>query len=214
MAFFIFVQVFYYNLLYLIFVPEIYYIFVYQILLILYYLWTFIDTIIRPVSEQRESITKYEKMLGVAFFLNPFFLIIAFYENMFVISKYFVAWDRLIVAYLALFIYIIASLITISSRLQLGRFGSGALVIEDDHKLLTSGLYKHIRHPLYTGGLIDAIATELVFRSITMTIIIGIYYFWLFRGRIEEEERLLTAEFGEEFIAYMNRTKRLIPFLY
>ena len=85
LLFFIIVQVIYYNLLFLIFTPELYEILVYQIFLILYYLWSLIDTLIRPVTEQREVSTKYEKMMVVAFFLNPVFIILAFYENVFLI---------------------------------------------------------------------------------------------------------------------------------
>ena len=213
-AFFVIVHLVYYNLCFLLFISEIFYIFIYQLTLILYYSMTFLDTLIRPISEKKERDSKYARIIGAMFLLIPFILILAFYENKFIITRYFVIWDNLIFSYLGLLIFLFAGFITTMSRLQLGRFGGGLLVIEDDHKLITKGLYKHIRHPMYFGALVGSFGMGLVFRSAIVTILSVICYFLIYRGRMDKEERLLTAQFGEEYIVYMKRTKRLIPFFY
>lgn len=213
-AFFVIVHLVYYNLCFLLFISEIFYIFIYQLTLILYYSMTFLDTLIRPISEKKERDSKYARIIGAMFLLIPFILILAFYENKFIITRYFVIWDNLIFSYLGLLIFLFAGFITTMSRLQLGRFGGGLLVIEDDHKLITKGLYKHIRHPMYFGALVGSFGMGLVFRSAIVTILSVICYFLIYRGRMDEEERLLIAQFGEEYIVYMKRTKRLIPFFY
>lgn len=67
---------------------------------------------------------------------------------------------------------------------------------------------------MYLGALIGSLGMGLVFRSVIVTIMSVISYFLIYRSRMDEEERLLTAKFGEEFILYMRRTKRLIPLIY
>ena len=100
------------------------------------------------------------------------------------------------------------------ARAQLGRFGTAELNTEEDHQLYSEGVYKHIRNPMYSGGLIATIGFCLVFRCIIILIIMFIYTFLIYRMRIIEEERILLEKFGKEFEEYKNKTKKLIPFLY
>ncbi|MFX0096007.1 MAG: methyltransferase family protein [Candidatus Hodarchaeota archaeon] len=120
----------------------------------------------------------------------------------------------MIISYAGLILYAIASIFLIVTRLQIGKYGSGALVIEDNHKLVKTGAYRYIRHPLYSASLLGHLAFGLVFRSLVITVINLSLYFFVFKQRWEQEERILTAEFGEEYTSYMKRTKRIIPFLY
>lgn len=77
-----------------------------------------------------------------------------------------------------------------------------------DEKLIVSGLYKYIRHPLYTFGLLFIwlvpVMTQnmlTVYTGATIYIVIGAYF----------EERKLCREFGEEYAAYQKRTPMLVP---
>ncbi len=148
------------------------------------------------------------------FALGPFLLIFAYWENKFIISQYVVFWDNMVVSYMGLFLYALAGIIAIVSRFQLGRQGGGFLVIEDDHLLVETGLYRYIRHPLYLASLLGLLGFGLVFRSIIMTVFVLIVYFLVFKHRLEYEERILEEEFGEKYTEYKKRTKRLIPFIY
>ena len=125
-----------------------------------------------------------------------------------------VFWDNLIISYVGLILYALAGIIAIVSRLQLGRQGSGFLVIEDEHELVEKGFYRYIRHPLYSAALLGLLGFGLVFRSIIMTVFVLIVYFLVFKHRLEYEERILEEEFAEKYIKYKTRTKRLIPFMY
>lgn len=203
----------YYNICFLIFMPEIYNIPIYQIFLIFMFLVVFIDMMLRPISEKREA-DKYSIIMVMMFLLAPFLLILTYYESKFIISKYFVFWNNFVISYFGILIYIISGIIVIVSRKQLGRYGSGSLVIEDNHKLITKGMYRYIRHPMYLGGLLSPIGTGLVFRTLIMPVLVLILYFLVFKHRMDLEERILTSEFGEEYLSYMKRTKRLIPFFY
>jgi protein-S-isoprenylcysteine O-methyltransferase Ste14 len=168
---------------------------------------------IRPISEKRE-VDKFSIIILIMFFAGPFFHILNYYENLYIISKNIQFWDNLVISYIGISIYIIGGIIVLVSRIQLGKFGGGSLVIEDDHKLINEGIYKRIRHPMYLGGLLGGIGAGLVFRTIIMLVSCFVLYFFVFRQRIIHEERLLIGEFGEEYLTYMKKTKRLIPFIY
>ncbi|MFX1452829.1 MAG: methyltransferase family protein [Promethearchaeota archaeon] len=168
---------------------------------------------IRPISEKGET-DKYSIILLILFFAFPFLQIINYYENLIIISKYFTFWDNVIISYIGIVIYTLGGIVSIVSRIQLGKFGGGYLVIEEDHKLSTNGIYSKIRHPMYSGGLIAVIGAGLVFRTIFMLFSCFLLYFFVFRQRINLEEQLLTESFGEEYLSYIKKTKRLIPFIY
>jgi protein-S-isoprenylcysteine O-methyltransferase Ste14 len=145
---------------------------------------------------------------------SPFFLIGAYYENTLFISYIIPFWDTIIISYIGFILYLTGALLVLVARVQLGRFGTGELITEEDHQLFTEGVYKYIRNPMYSGGLTATIGFCLVFRSIITLIIMFIYTFVIYRMRIIEEERLLLEKFGKEFEEYKMRTKRLFPFLY
>jgi protein-S-isoprenylcysteine O-methyltransferase Ste14 len=95
----------------------------------------------------------------------------------------------------------------------LGRRFSGLVAIQPGHKLVTSGVYGLVRHPSYLGLLINSLGWALAFRAgigvlLTALTIVPVV------ARIRSEERLLRAQFGNEYDAYCDHTARLIPGLY
>jgi protein-S-isoprenylcysteine O-methyltransferase Ste14 len=211
---FIVLYLIYQNLFYILLAPEIYFIPIYVLYLITAYVITLADTLIRSLPEERASSKMYSILILSMLLASPFFLIGAFYENKILITIFIPVWNNIIVSYLGFAIYLSGALLTIIARTQLGRFGTGELIIEEDHQLITTGVYNYIRNPMYSGGLIASIGFCLIFRSIVILILMFIYYFLVLRMRIIEEERLLLQKFGEKFVQYKKRTKRLIPFIY
>jgi protein-S-isoprenylcysteine O-methyltransferase Ste14 len=95
----------------------------------------------------------------------------------------------------------------------LGNRFSGLVAIQPGHTLVTSGVYRVIRHPSYLGLLINSLGWSLAFRSgvgviLTMLLIPPVL------ARISAEENLLRDEFGDEYSAYGSHTWRLIPWIY
>ena len=172
------------------------------------------DALIRPLTKERNPSKIFDFLMLLMFLLSPFFLIAAFYENKLLISSILPFWDNLIISYLGFVIYLSACIFVIVARVQLGKFGSGELITEEDHKLHTEGVYKYIRNPMYSGALIAIIRFFLVFRSIITLLIVYILYFIMLKMRIDEEERLLYKAFGEEFTNYKKKSKKLIPYIY
>jgi protein-S-isoprenylcysteine O-methyltransferase Ste14 len=99
------------------------------------------------------------------------------------------------------------------SGIALGRFYSADVTIQQDHRLITVGLYRYIRHPRYLGTLLVAIGLSCLFRSwiglATSILFLGVLLF-----RINDEETLMQVEFGSDWEAYCQRSWRMIPYLY
>jgi len=95
----------------------------------------------------------------------------------------------------------------------LGRRFSGLVAIQPGHRLVTSGIYRVVRHPSYLGLLVNSLGWALAFRSAVGVLLTALILPPLV-ARIRAEERLLRARFGLEYDAYCSRTARLLPGLY
>lgn len=115
--------------------------------------------------------------------------------------------------YLGLALFWIGSVIRLVPVFALGHRFSGLVAIQQDHKLKTDGIYKHVRHPSYAGLLVAMIGFVLVFRSI-IGLVLNVILFSLLLSRMADEEQFLEAEFGDEYRAYRQKTWRLLPFIY
>lgn len=96
----------------------------------------------------------------------------------------------------------------------LGKYFTSTVVIRDDHRLIRGGLYKHLRHPAYTGALVAHFGLGLSFSNWFSLALSFVPYLLAAAYRIHVEEQALTAAFGEEYLDYSRNTKRLIPKLY
>lgn len=118
------------------------------------------------------------------------------------------------VAHLGLILILGGIVIRIFSIHTLGRFFSVNLGIENNHEVVRAGPYKYIRHPSYTGSLLSFFGMGLSFNNWVSLAIIFLPVLITFIYRINVEENLLLTQFGSEYKAYMDQTKRLIPFIY
>jgi len=103
--------------------------------------------------------------------------------------------------------------IYLAARLTLGQLFSKRLNLIEGHKLVTHGMYKYVRHPSYTGSILFWLGLTLLLNS-TLGFIAMLLLVLLILIRIPFEEKMLARAFGQEYINYSKRTKKLIPFLY
>jgi protein-S-isoprenylcysteine O-methyltransferase Ste14 len=95
---------------------------------------------------------------------------------------------------------------------KLGGHFSAYVTLQEEHELIQSGIYRHIRHPLYLSLLLAAPGFALVFDNwLVFPIFLGTVIF--VARRIPQEEDLLGEHFGETFLNYRRRTWILIPLL-
>jgi protein-S-isoprenylcysteine O-methyltransferase Ste14 len=95
----------------------------------------------------------------------------------------------------------------------LGHRFSGLVAIQPGHELVTEGPYRYVRHPSYLGMILGLIGWALVFRS-SVGLLAAALGMPLLVARIEAEEALLAARFGDAYGEYRSRTRRLIPSVY
>lgn len=101
-----------------------------------------------------------------------------------------------------------------SSHRALGRNWSISLEIREKHKLICTGPYVTIRHPMYTAFLLMALGQALLLANWVVGFLGLLGFAVLFFLRVDKEERMMLENFGSQYRAYMERTKRIIPYLY
>ena len=85
--------------------------------------------------------------------------------------------------------------------------------IKKKHELITKGIYKYVRHPIYGGILVMVNGALIVSGSFTVIIYFAIM-FLIIKSYARREEKLLTKHFGNKYFKYMKTTKKFIPFIY
>jgi len=96
------------------------------------------------------------------------------------------------------------------ARLSLGTNWSGMVTLKRDHELVRTGLYKRIRHPIYTGILAGFLGTELIKGQVRG--LLGFLILWLsFYFKARREENFLRQEFGEGFEEHARHTGMFLP---
>jgi len=101
---------------------------------------------------------------------------------------------------------------TAISFLGLAIIAIGWMRIHRAKGLVTTGIYRYIRHPQYTGIILFTFGWLVHWPSIVTLVlwpILIVMYTWL----AKQEEKQALEEFGEDYIVYAKRTKRFIPFV-
>jgi protein-S-isoprenylcysteine O-methyltransferase Ste14 len=103
------------------------------------------------------------------------------------------------------------SLLAAWAKTRLGPLFSPQLGVQQDHRLVTSGPYAVVRHPIYLG-IIDFIIGTALFLNDLALLVVGALFVLYFAGQIRVEERQFAAHFGKEWDDYAARTPALMPF--
>jgi protein-S-isoprenylcysteine O-methyltransferase Ste14 len=94
---------------------------------------------------------------------------------------------------------------------DLGEFWSITLEVREKHRLVTEGIYRRIRHPMYTALFLYSLGQLLVVPNWVAGPSYGVAFGLLFALRVAAEERMMREAFPQEYAAYAARTKRLVP---
>jgi protein-S-isoprenylcysteine O-methyltransferase Ste14 len=97
------------------------------------------------------------------------------------------------------------------AHLDLGRSFSTTLVIRPQHELVTSGIYRYIRHPIYAAFMLWALAQAILLPNWFVGIGAPIVLVTLLSIRVPREEQMMIDAFGESYRTYMKTTARFIP---
>ena len=83
----------------------------------------------------------------------------------------------------------------------------------DPGELITTGLNRYVRHPLYFAGILLMMGYLLIFFTDVNLLLVAIIFIYLIIGA-QYEEKKLEATFGEDYRKYQEKVKMLIPFVF
>jgi protein-S-isoprenylcysteine O-methyltransferase Ste14 len=109
-------------------------------------------------------------------------------------------------------IYTVGLALALASRIQLGRNWTDIETagVLDSHSIISSGIYRYIRHPIYVGDLLLLLGLEL---SLNSWLVAGVALMApLVLWKAVREEKMLIEKLPG-YAAYCLRTKRFIPYL-
>ena len=103
--------------------------------------------------------------------------------------------------------------LSVWARVHLGKYWSGKITLKEGHRLIRTGPYAWVRHPIYTGQLFGAVGTALVLGKwqgvVALVLLVSAY-----ARKILLEEKYLREHFGPEHEAYRAEVKTIIPFVW
>jgi protein-S-isoprenylcysteine O-methyltransferase Ste14 len=154
-------------------------------------------TLVRPYRHRYYRFLAFESLLilvilnSESWFHNPFSLI------------QFISW-----------IFLLCSLLLAINGFRILKIaGSPNKDIEDTTEIVTTGVYRYIRHPLYFSLLLGGVGAFLKDPDITgLFLLISLFIFLYLTARVEEKDNLY--KFGSAYHNYMEKTKMFIPFLF
>jgi protein-S-isoprenylcysteine O-methyltransferase Ste14 len=98
------------------------------------------------------------------------------------------------------------------ARVYLGRNWGMPMTEKERPELVTSGPYRFVRHPIYSGLLLAMLGSALAATLFWLVILVGLGGYFIYSARVEE--RLMTSAFPEAYSAYRASSKMLIPFVF
>lgn len=99
------------------------------------------------------------------------------------------------------------------ARKTLDRNWSANITLKENHELVTSGPYKYIRHPIYTGLSLMVLGVVVYINTLAFTIFFILFFFGAYY-KAKKEEKLLISHFSNKYLEYMTKTKILIPYIF
>lgn len=97
------------------------------------------------------------------------------------------------------------------SHVDLGRNWSPGLETRHEHRIVETGVYKRIRHPMYAAIWLQALSQPLLVHNWLGGAFILIAFAAMYFIRVPREEAMLVERFGDAYRAYMDRTGRIWP---
>ena len=126
----------------------------------------------------------------------------------------YISKNNILIAYIGILFICFGIILEIISIYTLKKQFSVVVKTIENHKLIDYGIYKYIRHPMYTAALLIITGFGLALASWIYTIIFAVLGLIAFSYRIIIEERFLEECFGEKYLEYKKRTKKIIPKIY
>lgn len=117
-------------------------------------------------------------------------------------------------AWLGAIVFALSLALFLATHRQLGRNWSQTLELREGHTLVTHGVYRLVRHPMYSAFFLWALAQVLLLQNWIAGPAGFIGFGLLYAFRVGREEEMMRAAFGQAYADYEARTKRIVPFIH
>lgn len=97
------------------------------------------------------------------------------------------------------------------SHADLGANWSPTLEVREEHRLVSDGVYRRIRHPMYAAIWLWVVSQALLLPNWVAGLAGIVSFAPLYFLRVPREERMMMDTFGDDYLNYMQRTGRLVP---
>jgi protein-S-isoprenylcysteine O-methyltransferase Ste14 len=114
-------------------------------------------------------------------------------------------------AWIGVAVLVCALVLFFHTHRRLGRYWSVTLEIRENHGLVTDGIYRFVRHPMYSAYFLWVLSQALLLPNWIAGPAGLVGFGTLFAFRVRREEQMMLQAFGDAYAAYAARTKRIIP---
>lgn len=158
------------------------------------------------------NFTKDKNSRVIILLFSTIGVIVAFYLRQH--TTFYIPSNTLVFLYLGILLMGIGIILRLYSVITLGKYFRTTVMIQKNHRVITHGPYKLIRHPSYSGALLTHFGFGILLGNwLSALALITIPFIALkFRMVVEEDE--LRLSLGKDYKKYINHTKKLIPFIY
>jgi protein-S-isoprenylcysteine O-methyltransferase Ste14 len=109
-------------------------------------------------------------------------------------------------------LFLLGITLAVWARIHLGRNWGMPMTQKEDPELVTTGPYRYIRHPIYTGILLMALGSAIDVNTYWLAVFIVFCAYFVYSAFAEE--KLMTQQFTRVYPAYKAKTKMLVPFIF
>ncbi len=114
--------------------------------------------------------------------------------------------------YVGLLLFLAGIVLAFWARITMGEDWGMPMTVKQKPGLVTSGPFRYIRHPIYSGLILMALGSSFVENSYWIVVtLVALFYFTY---SAFSEEKMLAEQLPKAYPAYVSRTKRLIPFVF
>jgi protein-S-isoprenylcysteine O-methyltransferase Ste14 len=114
-------------------------------------------------------------------------------------------------SWIGVVLFALAAVLLHLTHQAMGRSWTPTLGLREDHKLITDGIFKYIRHPMYAAHLLWAIAQPLILTNWIAGFCFLVPQIAQYLLRVGSEEEMMLEYFEDQYRDYMKNTGRLLP---
>jgi protein-S-isoprenylcysteine O-methyltransferase Ste14 len=108
-------------------------------------------------------------------------------------------------------IFLLGLILAVWARIYLGKNWGMPMTKKEDPELVTTGPYRYVRHPIYSGILLMAFGSAVDISIFWLIVLVIAALYFTYSALVEE--RLMMKQFPKVYPAYKSKTKMLIPFI-